>query len=400
MRILIIGGGAAGLAAAVSARKENKNAHITVAEKNDRAARKILATGNGRCNFTNCDINPQFYFGERGFISKVLEKFGTDEAVEFFSSLGVAAREEDGRIYPRSNQAQAVADALRLFLSEEGVSFELGRKISNLKYENGRFDADGKACDKVIVATGGKAGASFGTDGSSYSLLTSFGHKRTPLKPALVSLRTDTDKIRGLKGVRAFAKVTLFVNGKAAAEDKGEVLFTDYGLSGIPVMQISRFAERGDNIHVDMLPEMSFDAVKTEILRRIRLFPEREGGELFSGLVNKRTAVPLLKYARVDKINVKAKSFTDENVRRAAEFLKELKLTVTGDGGFQNAQVTRGGIELTDFNPLTMESKLREGLYAAGEALDCDGLCGGYNLHWAWATGCIAGKNAARGEDR
>lgn len=400
MKILIIGGGAAGLAAAVSARKENKNADITVAEKNDRVAKKILATGNGRCNYTNCDINGRFYYGERGFIEKVLERFGTDEAIDFFSSLGVAYREEDGRIYPRSNQAQAVADALRLFLSENNVRFEVGKKILSLRYENGRFNADGITADKVIVATGGKAAAAFGTDGSSYALLTSFGHGKTALKPALVSIKTDTEKIKGLKGVKVFAKVSMLSNGKRVAEDTGEVLFTDYGLSGIPVMQISRFAEKGAVVCVDMLPKMSCEEVKREITRRIRLFPKREGGELFTGLVNKKIAVPLLKYAKVDKISVKAKDFTEENIRKSAEFLKGLRLGVTGDNGFQNAQVTRGGIELKDFDPMTMESKLRRGLYAAGEALDCDGLCGGYNLHWAWATGYIAGTNAARGADR
>lgn len=396
MKILIIGGGAAGLAAAVSARKENKNADITVVERNDRVAKKILATGNGRCNFTNRDIDPRFYFGDRSFIAKVLERFGTDEATGFFSSLGVAHREEDGRIYPRSNQAQAVADALRLFLSENNVRFEVGKKISSLKYENGRFNADGITADRVIAATGGKAAPAFGTDGSSYSLLTSFGHTKTELRPALTAIKTDTEKIKGLKGVRVFARVCLLLNGKTAAEDTGEVLFTDYGLSGIPVMQLSRFAERGAVICVDMLPEMSYEEAKAETERRIRLFPKREGGELFTGLVNKKTAPPLLKYAKVDKASVKAEDFTEENIRKSAEFLKRLRLTVTGDNGFQNAQTTRGGIELKDFDPATMESRLRRGLYAAGEALDCDGLCGGYNLHWAWATGCIAGKSAAR----
>lgn len=393
--ILIIGGGAAGLAAAVSARKANKNITIGIVEKNDRVARKIHATGNGRCNYTNMDIKSQYFFGEKEFVEKILAQFGAEDALSFFAELGIRHRVEDGRVYPLSNQASAIADCLRLYLMENRVDFITDTFVSDIDIdENGSFYVGRLKADKVIVATGGKASPSLGSDGSGYKLLQKFGHTLSETKPALVSLKTNTDIIKGLKGVKVFARVTLSDKGKRVANDCGEVLFTDYGLSGIPVMQISRFAKKGMHITVDMLPDLSENEVVGEIYYRIRLLPEREGAELFAGLVNKKIAVPMLKYANVSKSDVKAKNFTGENVRKCADFLKGLELTVLGDNGFNNAQVCAGGIEFDAFSPFTMESKLQKGLYTAGEILNCDAICGGYNLHWAWATGTIAGRSA------
>ncbi len=393
--ILIIGGGAAGLAAAVSARKQNNNIKIAILEKSDRVAKKIHATGNGRCNFTNMDIKSDYFYGERGFVEKVLQKFGTEEAIVFFKELGIMHRVEDGRIYPISNQASAIADCLRLYLMENGVDFITDTFVSDVKKTKDVFSVGDLTSDKVIVATGGKASPNLGSDGSGYKLLESFGHKLTKTKPALVSLKTENNITKTLKGVKVFARVTLFENGKQVATDRGEILFTDYGVSGIPVMQISRFAQTGMSIVIDMLPDLSKKETIAEIYDRVYNLPERDGGELFSGLVNKKIAIPMLKYAEIEKTTVKAKNFTDKNILKCGEFLKQLKLTVLGDNGFENAQVCAGGISLEGFNDETMESKLCEGLYAAGEILDVDAICGGYNLHWAWATGVLAGKSAA-----
>lgn len=395
--VLIIGGGAAGLAAAVSARKENSEIKIGVVEKFDRVAKKIHATGNGRCNYTNMDIRSDYFFGDRAFIAAVLEQFGTDEALAFFKELGIMHRTEDGRVYPISNQASAVADCLRLYLIENNVDFLTQMLAEDIAIDKNGLFYVGKLCaEKVIVATGGKAQPNLGSDGSGYKLLCKFGHKLQTVKPALVSLKTETDKIKGLKGVKVFARVALWDNGAEVAGDQGEVLFTDYGVSGIPVMQISRFAKQGMSLVIDMLPEISKKETVAEIYERVYNLPERDGGELFAGLVNKKIAIPMLKWAKIEKTSVKAKDFTDENVRKCAEFLKELKLVVLGDNGFNNAQVCAGGIELTDFDPFTMESKLMPGLYAAGEILDVDAICGGYNLHWAWATGFLSGKSAGK----
>lgn len=394
--ILIIGGGAAGLAAAVSARWENSSISIGIIEKNDRVARKIHATGNGRCNYTNTDIKKEYFYGDEAFISQVLESFGTGEAIAFFEKLGVMPRFEEGRVYPLSNQASTIADSLRLYLLENGVDFITDTFVSHIEKTPLGFKVGDFFAEKVIVATGGKASPNLGSDGSGYKLLQEFGHKCTKLKPALVSLKTENDITKQLKGVKVFARVTLFQNGKEIKSDQGEILFTDYGVSGIPVMQISRFAYKGMELVIDMLPDLTVDGVIGEIYRRITLFPNREGIELFSGLVNKKVAVPMLKYAKTEKMSVKAKNFTDENVRKFGKFLKGLKLMVYGDNGFNNAQVCAGGVELDDFNPKTMESKFTKNVYCAGEILNCDAICGGYNLHWAWATGFIAGKNAAK----
>ncbi|MBQ7875948.1 MAG: aminoacetone oxidase family FAD-binding enzyme [Clostridia bacterium] len=392
--ILIIGGGAAGLAAAVSARKQNNNITIGVVEKNDRVAKKIHATGNGRCNFTNMDIKSDYFYGDKSFVESVLTKFGTEEAISFFKELGILHRVEENRVYPISNQASAIADCLRLYLMENGVQFITDTFVSDVKKTKDGFLVGDLTADKVIIATGGKASPNLGSDGSGYKLLESFGHKKTKLKPALVSLKTENSITKTLKGVKVFARVTLFENGKPIRADRGEILFTDYGVSGIPVMQISRFANAGMSIVIDMLPDLSKKETIGEIYERVYSLPEREGGELFSGLVNKKIAVPMLKYAEIEKTTVKAKNFTDKNILKCGEFLKQLKLTILGDNGFENAQVCRGGIELNGFDAKTMESKLCKGLYAAGEILDVDAICGGYNLHWAWATGVIAGNNA------
>ncbi|MBQ6795595.1 MAG: aminoacetone oxidase family FAD-binding enzyme [Clostridia bacterium] len=395
--VLIIGGGAAGLAAAVSARKENSEITIGVVEKNDRIAKKIHATGNGRCNYTNMDIKSDYFYGEKAFVESVLDKFGTEDALAFFYELGIMHRVEDGRVYPISNQASAIADCLRLYLIENGVDFITDTFVSSIEVGNGgEFYVNDLCAKKVIVATGGMAQPNLGSDGSGYKLLEKFGHKMTKTKPALVSLKTETDKIKGLKGVKVYARVTLMDKKSAVASDYGEVLFTDYGLSGIPVMQVSRFYERGMTMVVDMLPSLNYDEVMGEIYQRVYKMPEREGCELFSGMVNKKIAVPMLKAAGVASVAVKAKNFTDENIRKCTDFLKKLKLTVTGDNGFNNAQVSAGGIETEGFNPDTMESKLVPNLYAAGEILDVDAICGGYNLHWAWATGFLAGKSACK----
>ncbi len=393
--IMIIGGGAAGLAAAVSAKMTNEYVKICIIEKGDRVGRKIHATGNGRCNFTNTDIRSEFFFGNRRFTEAVLKSFGAEDAIGFFEQLGVKHRVEEGRVYPISNQASAVADALRLYLAEKGVDFVLNTPVEKLEAKNGGFIARDIFAKKAIVATGGKASPNLGSDGSGYKLLGRFGHKLTATKPALVSLRTNCEVTKQLKGVKAFARVMLFDGDKEIARDRGEILFTEYGISGIPVMQISRFAKKGMRLEVDMLPDFGEKEVFDEIYSRIRNFPQREGPELFSGLVNKKIAVPMLRYARVLKANVKAKDFTGENVRKCGEFLKKFTLDVLGDRGFENAQVCAGGIELGGFDALSMESKRVGGLYAAGEILDCDALCGGYNLHWAWGTGIAAGRSAA-----
>lgn len=388
--ILIIGGGAAGLAAAVCARMNSKNIKIIVAEKNDRAAKKILATGNGRCNFTNTRILPEYYYGDRDFISSVLESFPYEKAAELFEKLGVMRRVDDeGRVYPLSNMASSVADALRLYLIENGAELVTGREISAIKRVSGGFETGDFYAKRIIVACGGKAAPHFGTDGKSYPLLTSFGHTLVPPRPALAAIKTDTRLIKGLKGVKVMAKLRI-----GEHSDEGEVLFTDYGVSGIPAMQISRFAEKGKRLFVDMLPQLSFDEAKRELYERVRAFPKRSAENIFSGIVNKKIAVPMARYAGIEKMNVKCESFTDENIRKCAEYLKNLSLLILGTASFDEAQVTAGGVELTEFDPKTMESRLQKGLFAAGEILDCDGICGGYNLHWAWATGYIAAKGA------
>ncbi|MCD8049467.1 MAG: aminoacetone oxidase family FAD-binding enzyme [Clostridia bacterium] len=394
--ILIIGGGAAGLAAAVSAKRENKNVTVAIAEKGERVGRKILATGNGRCNFTNIDMSPDYFFGDGDFITKILEDFSTEDAIDFFAFLGVKHKIFEGRVYPLSNKASAVLDALRFFCEENGVEFLTGKNITNLSCGKS-FDSDGIKAEKVIVATGGKAAPAFGSDGAGFALLKSFGHTILPQKAALVSIKTETAQIAGLKGVKAYARVSaLGKDGKELFSDKGDLLFTDYGISGIPAMQISRFAEKGCRVKIDLMPDLAFNEVSDELRERIYKFPERKIENLYSGMMDKKLALAMLRYAEIRDLNAPAKSLNDKNVRKCGEFLKNLRLKILGDTGWQNAQTTVGGADLREFDAETMESKLKKNLYAAGEVLSCDALCGGYNLHWAWATGMKAGKSTAK----
>ena len=240
--ILIIGGGAAGLAAAVSARKTNKDVTIAILEKSDRVAKKIHATGNGRCNYTNLDIKKDFFYGDEKFVEAVLSKFSSEDAIGFFKELGIMPRFEEGRVYPVSNQASAVAESLRLYLIENNVDFICDVKATDIEKANNGFIVNGFFAKKVIVATGGKASPNLGSDGSGYKLLEKFGHTVTKLKPALVSLKTENEMTKPLKGVKVFARVTLWDRDKKVKSDIGEILFTDYGVSGIPVVQTLKSA--------------------------------------------------------------------------------------------------------------------------------------------------------------
>lgn len=396
MHIAVIGGGASGILAAIAAKNENNR--VTVYEKEKRIGRKILATGNGRCNMTNINADINNYHGrDVSFMRGVINRFWVEETLQLFSQMGILWKEEErGKVYPYSDTASSVLDILRHKLEVIGVNCRCEFAVKAINKQRNGFvimSSSGEKCyaDRVIVATGGKAGASLGSDGSGYNLLKGLGHSITDLKPSLVQIKTETDFVKKLKGIKVNASVTL-----GNKTETGEVLFADYGISGPPVFSLSSYI--GDNkfIYLDIMPEYSLDEIIAMLKDRCAYLYNTTLEEYFTGMLNKRVGQAVLKYIGIEKLSRKTSSLTDCEIKKISETIKGLKLKITGTASWNNAQVTKGGAVVSEFNPTTMESKSVKGLYACGEVLDIDGDCGGYNLQWAWSSGYIAGVSSLR----
>jgi len=388
-RIAIIGGGASGMMAAITARENG--AEVVVYESNDKIARKILSTGNGRCNFTNRYATQDKYNGRNtAFMKNAINKFWVDETLDFFERIGVIACEEsDGKMYPYSRQASAVLDVLRFEAQRLGIEFRLKTKVQSVSKEGKRFLVLGEYYDKVIIATGGKAAPALGSDGLGYELSKSFGHTITKLYPTLVQIKTDLSDVKGLKGIKVQAKVSA-----GDKSDYGEVLFTDYGISGPPVFRISSFIKDKKEISIDFMPDYTEEQV-FNILKK-RSFRGLSAEKMLIGIVNRLVGINLLKYAGISPLTKPENELSDDELLSIVSALKSRKLRVVGTKEWDNAQVTAGGVNTDEVNSKTMESRLVKGLYFAGEILDIDGECGGYNLQWAWSSGYVAGQSAAR----
>ncbi len=389
MRILIIGGGAAGMMAALTA-SENPENQVILVERQSRLGRKLLATGNGRCNLTNRNMGKEHYHGEqRNFCNYALNFFNVDMTLEYFRSLGLlTVTEASGRVYPYSDSANSVLDVLRLPLEQrKNVTILSGQEVLSLQGQKGRFLAktaeEELQADRVIICAGGLAGSKLGGTEMGYKLLSAFGHSRTKLYPSLVQLKTDSTLVRSLKGVRAEALVRY---GKAVA--RGELQFTDYGVSGPVIFELSRGAVGGE-LRIDLLPEHSVEEVLAMLERRRELMPELKAEDLLTGILHNRLGRTLL---RACGVSLEQPCSQVRDLEGVVRLCKSFCLTVTGNMGMEQAQVTAGGIRTEEFDPTTLVSKLCPGLYAAGEVLDIDGDCGGYNLQWAWSSGRLAGE--------
>lgn len=353
---------------------------ICIAERGDRLGRKLSVTGNGQGNLTNSFISAANYrSGSAGFTEAALKRYAYAAAEEFYASAGIFLTRGEGKKYPLSRQASSVTDALRLRLAREGVCAEMRFDAVRAERADGGFavtSADGRVlrAKKLILAFGGKAGRQFGTDGTSYPLAEGFGHRITPLFPSLVQLKTETAPIRGLKGIKAEARVR--AKGRYAAESEGEVLFTDYGVSGSAVFAVSGAAADGGELEIEFLPELGREELFSLLKRR------ESSDSLTGGILHGQLGRMLEKRAGGD-------------AGRLAELIKRFRLHVTGALGFDTAQVTSGGVDVADIDDMSMESRLQKGLYVTGEALDVDGDCGGYNLHWAFASASAAAEHIA-----
>ncbi len=405
---VIIGGGAVGLAAACHLGREaaanNTKKTVLVLEKAPRVGKKLLATGNGTCNITNVNATAENYHGDRRLAAQLLEAVPPSQTLEFFRSLGVLCTvRPDGKAYPRSAQAASVLDALRLELAACGVETRCDCAVSAIKPHKGGFalslpEGETLMARQVLVCVGGAAAPSLGGSAEGYRLLTDLGCEKTPLFPSIVQLRTATDFVRAVKGIRVDAAVSLWLDDKRIAADEGEVLFTDYGLSGPAVMAISRAAadwerrKQGNmTVRLHLMPDWDVEQLTEEIQRR-RSLKGRTLEDVLTGLLHKRVGQTVLRVAGVTPLTRAVDTLTDAECARVAATIAAWEIPVTGTQGFGGAQVTAGGIAPSDFDPATLMHRRYVGLYAAGEVLDVDGDCGGYNLQFAWSGAAVAAR--------
>lgn len=404
-KIIIIGGGASGIIAGIIAARQGSK--VTILDRCDRIGKKILATGNGRCNLTNkniCDDNYFFDKAHTGFVRDILEQFNVDATLKFFKELGIEVVEKDeGKLYPRSDQASSILAVLMVELQhlkvevvcdQEVIGIELGQNIRVLTQNEKYY------CNKLILAAGGQSTPDLGSNGSGFRLAGNIGHTINPVFPSLVQLKTDYAFLKHLKGTKIQGTVTLLDHQKNGLQmNSGEILYTDYGISGPPVLQISRIASsryhQGLDTYVliDLMPEYSNEALELLLLERFTVMPYKTAESILIGLLNSRLILPLLKSSEV-LLNKKATDITKEERKRIVYFIKSTLMKVTGVNVWSQSQVTAGGISLGEVKS-TLESKLIKNIYFCGEILDVDGICGGYNLQWAWSSGVVAGRNAS-----
>ncbi len=404
-RIIVIGGGAAGMMAALSAKKNGGN--VLILEKNDRVGKKILATGNGRCNYTNKYLNIKNYHGENpNFPESILSNFNVDETIEFFERLGISpAEEEEGKVFPLSFQSSSILDVLRFKIEEEGIELITNANVAEIKKkENFTVILKDKSRflgDKVILATGGMALPSSGSDGKGYSLSQEMGHTITDVFPGLVQLKLEGNIFRQINGVKFPGSAGIYIDGKKILEDRGDILFTNYGISGPPILQISRKAienmNKGKNVElrVSIINGKTKEELYDYLEKRFKYMEKRTLETSLIGLINKRLILPIIKILKLDK-DKNPLALSRDEIMKIADILTSWNFKVIGNQGWGEAQVTAGGVNTKEVDKKTMESKIVKGLYIVGELLDVDGDCGGFNLQWAWSSGYIAGLNAAK----
>ena len=396
MTVAIIGAGASGMAAALAV-SENPDVQVILLERQARVGRKLQATGNGRCNLTNLHATRGGYHGDDpAFCEYAIAQFPPEKTLEYFSELGLyTVAEPTGRVYPYSDQANSVVDVLRFALDRPNVRLVTDFEVSKARKTGGGFVLScGKEtvqCDKLIVACGGLAGTKLGGSMSGYKLLRGFGHRCTKLRPTLVQLRSGWSGVSALKGVRANCRAGIYREGVKMAQSVGEIQFTDYGLSGPVMFEISRDACTGSGeweCRMDFLPDMPEETLYRLLARRKTT--NLSCDDLLTGILHNRLGRVLIQAAGL-RGRTMVCQLPEDGLQAVCRTAKDFRVSVTEPMGMDNAQVTAGGIVTDEFDPTTMESKLVSGFYACGEVLDIDGDCGGYNLQWAWSSGRLAG---------
>jgi predicted Rossmann fold flavoprotein len=403
-KIIIVGAGASGMLAAIAAARSKAN--VTILEHTDRQGKKLLATGNGRCNITNIEQSPFFYRSENeGFEQSVLEQFSVTSTLQFFSELGIYTKNKNGYVYPNSDQASAVLEVLQMELERLHVPIIYNEKVEDIKRKDKQFLLHTKSheylCDRIVLAAGSMAAPKTGSDGSGYNLAKRLGHHIIKPLPALVQLKCTDKFFKSLAGIRCDARLDLLIDGKKKAWDRGELQLTDYGISGIPTFQISRYAVRAleakqkVDVLIDFMPDFEEHVFETFLQKRMEYGQEKSLDQFFIGMLNKKLIPILIKRAGLSP-ELLVGQITKTQMQTLIDGVKHFQIHVTGSNSYEQAQVCSGGIDTREINQDTLESKKVPGMYVAGEIIDVDGICGGYNLQWAWSSGYVAGSNAAR----
>lgn len=407
--IIVIGGGASGMVAAISAAR--LGAQVTILERNPRVGKKILATGNGRCNFTNINDDIKFFHGTNPrFAFGALSKFSVYDTIEFFDYLGIEHKVEDnGKVFPMSDQASSILDVLMYELNETGVSFVCDAFVKSISKVNNTFNVEVESgeiyhSDSVIIAAGGRAMPSSGSDGSGYDLAIMTGHTIVDTYPTLVQLMLEGNYFKRIDGVKIVGTAEIMYNNKSVAVDRGDILFTNYGVSGPPILQLSRTAgellNSGKDVYVKIIimDNMSREELLDIVNKRFQSGINKPLDFSFVGLINKRLIPVILAEAGISDIRRTVSELPYKQRDRIIDILTDWRFKIRGTKGWQSAQATAGGVDTREIDGSTMESKVLKGMYFAGEIVDIDGLCGGYNLQWAWSSGYVAGQSAAQAE--
>ena len=405
--IIIVGGGASGMMSAIIAKDLGKD--VAIIEGTDRIGKKILTTGNGRCNISNSTIAypyPTYHSSNDGFYTDCLNNFSIEDTKNFFLSLGLPLTElERGKLYPKSLQASSVVDILRLALEEREIPVYTNCKTKSIhrdkvfKLSTNNEELSLFTCGKLVLSCGGKSAVKTGSDGTGYKLAKDFGHSIIEPIPGIVQLKLDYPHLKALSGVKFDANVSVIVNDSIIREDKGEVLFTDYGISGPPILQLSAIASRAIakkqrvELKVDMMPDMSIDDVDNFIQGHLAIFSHRSISNSLVGVINKKLIPTLLKDIGISSIHMPCYELDWQDKSLLSKRFKEWIFTCTDTNGFNSAQLTVGGVNTKEVDPTTLQSKLVPGLYFSGEILDVNGDCGGFNLQWAWSSGFLVGNS-------
>lgn len=391
--VIIVGGGASGLL--LSVLLSEKGISVRILEKEERTGKKLVRTGNGKCNFTNRDLSLKHFHGDFNLIENVIGSFNLEETLNIFERLGIENAEgEEGRIYPRSFQAHALLDALRFYAEERGCIIECGKEVYEIENPKGRFtvkckDGSKYMSDILVISAGGKAGLIKHSE-TMYKIAEKMGHRVNETFPSLVQLTLKGKVHSAAAGMRWKCGVRLYENGENSVHSSGDVLFTDYGVSGDAILDISRKAveasAKGERteIGIDLLDDRTIKETSELLKRRIKEFPERKVEHLFTGIMNKKVGRTMLQSIGID-LNERMRSLEGRE-EEISKIVHDWRFEVKGHSGWANAQVTAGGIDAGSIDKKSLESKIVKNLYFTGEFIDVDGDCGGYNLQWAWSS--------------
>ena len=402
-KVGIIGGGASGLIAALYAKKNG--ADVTVFERKDRVGKKILVTGNGRCNFTNAYMKPECYYTDDvSFVERVLENYSSKDLCMFFTSLGLLIKDKNGYFYPACEQASAVLDVIRSAIDETDINIRTDCLVTEVKAADSGFTVKTEggetfSFDSVIMSCGGKAGLPAKENANGYDILKTLGHTVTKLYPALTQIKCEGTNFKALSGVRDECELYLFKDEELIMKQAGEVLFTDYGLSGIVSFQVSHCVaqcldeKKNVTIVLNLLPGFEREDLKNFVMSKLLLHENQTVESFFTGFLNKKLNIEIIKMCGL-KPSALVRDCDKEAIIDAVLYMQEFTVKAVGVNGFDKSQVTGGGVLISELSD-NLESVLHKGLYITGELVDVDGICGGYNLQWAFSTGAIAGKNAS-----